>query len=249
MPSFYIPSESISSRSFRLTGTEARHILRVLRKHPGDKIHLFDGSGRSYLGTVEKTSPDAVQGSLLETVRNRENSLLRLCLYPALPKGDKLEWILEKGTEVGVERFVPTLCERCVPRPFPGNLPKKMERWRKIVLAACKQSDRDRLGEVYPPLPFREALAQARAQGLVLLAGEKETSKSLPQLLREIHPAPGSWVHLFVGPEGGFSPSEVARAKSSGAHLFSLGPHTLRTETAAILSPALLLALTDCPVR
>jgi 16S rRNA (uracil1498-N3)-methyltransferase len=210
----------------------------VLRKIPGEEVRLFDGENRSYRARLESISPDRVEGAILEELK-ASRLPYRLRLFQGMPKGDKLEWILEKGTELGVAEFIPVVTERSVVRVPSDRIPKKLDRWRKIVLAAAGQCGRSDLPEVRAPLPFAEALALCGPSDLTVLPWEGEEATSLKAALSG--KKGGTVLNLFIGPEGGFSVGEVEEARGRGAVTATMGPLILRTETAGIAAAAAVL--------
>lgn len=227
-------------------GQEARHIARVLRKKPGDVLRLFDGKGSVFFGEITEAVPERVAGRVLEHPPAKSAAAghwpWEIHLYQALPKGSKWDWVLEKGTEVGVTRFVPLISERTIVRVPSGEVSRKTARWRKIVQAAAKQCGVARLPIVEEPQSFGEALQQASKKGgLLLFAWESELAEPIwTALANQSKP---SLVSLFIGPEGGWSLDEAETAKKAGTRPVGLGPQVLRTETAPIAAIAMLNAL------
>jgi len=237
MPHTFVPPGNLSGKHFFLNPEESRHLAIVLRKKPGEQIRLFDGENRSFLARLESVSSQRVEGTILEDLK-ASRPPYRLRLFQGMPKGDKLEWILEKGTELGVAEFVPVLTERSVVRVPSERIPKKMERWRKIILAAAGQCGRSDLPEIRPPLSFSEALALCGPGELTVLPWEGEEATALKAVLSGKR---GGTINLFIGPEGGFSIKEVEEARGRGAVTATLGPLILRTETAGIAAAAAVL--------
>lgn len=206
---------SLESETVRLSSEEAHHLVEVLRLHEGADVSLFDGKGSAARAKVHRIAGGEVELSILGPEPSRE-SPLSLTLAVAPPKGDRMSLLIQKLTELGVARVIPLETERSRSR---GSL----ERWPRIALESCKQSGRSRVPEIVPPRRFEEVLDE----GGSLMAAHP----GAPPLSRL--PA-GSPIVALVGPEGGWSEDELARAASRGVTLFGLGPRTLRTETAAI---------------
>jgi 16S rRNA (uracil1498-N3)-methyltransferase len=240
MPHFYVPPEAVQGERFVLEKEESRHLAKVLRKKPGDPVTLFDGQGRSYEGRIEKVFLDRVQGRILSQ-GPASDVPWNLRLFQGFPKGDKFDWLLEKMTELGASEIIPVYTERSVPRIPAERLAGRMKRWKKILLAAAKQSGRMRVPGVSLPLPFAEALGLCGHDALILLPWEEEVGTSLQKVLRSVSRAPGKEINVLIGPEGGFSSGEVQLARGKGAVPVSLGPLTLRTETAGLAVAAALL--------
>jgi 16S rRNA (uracil1498-N3)-methyltransferase len=237
MPHTFVPRGNLRGNHFFLNPDESRHLAVVLRKKPGEEVRLFDGENRSYRARLESVSPERVEGAILEELK-ASRIAYRLRLFQGMPKGDKLEWILEKGTELGVAEFIPIVTERSVVRVPPERIPTKLERWRKIILAAAGQCGRSDLPEVRAPVSFAEALALCGPGELTVLPWEGEETTALKAALSG---KKGGTINLFIGPEGGFSIQEVEEARGRGAVTATLGPLILRTETAGIAAAAAVL--------
>lgn len=235
MPHFLVAPENVVEGRFHLGPAESHHLAVVLRKKAGNEVRLFDGVNRSFRARLDVVKPERVAGVILaEDAGGRVPYRLRL--FQGLPKGDKLEWILEKMTELGAAEIIPVQTERSVAQVPADRVERKMERWRKIVLAAAKQCGRTVLPEVGVPVNLDRALAACGANDLTLIPWEGEETLSLKAALRGARPAGA--INLFIGPEGGFSPSEVERARSRGALPVTLGPLILRSETAGLAAAA-----------
>lgn len=246
MPQFLVSPEEIEGSRFLLQGPEAFHLTRVLRYKEGQTVEVFDGKGGRYSGLIERIRADgSVEGRITGTLHTPHAAVkVSLTLYLGLMKASRWEWALEKGAEVGVSRFVPVLTPRTVVQLREGGA-SKVERWRKILLAASKQCGRADLPEIRPAAHFRDAVQEAAGSGLTLLGWEKmpkkSTSPPLRELLAHARHKREAGVNLFIGPEGGFSEEEVELAEMEGARLFHLGSSTLRGETAAVVASALVL--------
>lgn len=218
-----------------LSGDEARHLARVLRAKVGDAVSLFDGSGREWPARVVSVGRSEVE---LETGEPREDpprSGPRLTLAVALPKGERQKWLVEKLTELGVERLVPLVTERGVAEATPSAI----ERLARSVIEACKQCGRNRLMEIAPPATVAEVVMSKRSQTIGLLADPNGGALDVATL-----PQADSVVTL-VGPEGGFTDAERAVAEAAGFRAVTLAPHVLRIETAAIACAARLAGHQD----
>ena len=251
MPQFFLSPESVTDKKFHLKGPEAFHITKVLRYREGQPLVLFDGKGGRYEAVIQKIHQDgSVSGALTVTLHAKDSrEHVRLNLYQGLLKASHWEWVLEKGTELGVSCFVPVLTPRTVVLMHEAERAKsKMERWDKIILAASKQSGAAHLPELKKPLQFRDAIKACVEIGLTLLAWEGLSQATAADTLRaslreadEKRGKDGLEVNLFIGPEGGFSEEEVELAESLGVTVFGLGSRILRAETAAIAASSLIL--------
>jgi 16S rRNA (uracil1498-N3)-methyltransferase len=229
----------------RLHGDVARQLKTVLRLQPGDEIIVLDDLGQEWQVRLTQLSRDTVEGQLLAQRSAPGEPTLHVTLYQGMLKADKFEWVLQKATELGVSRFVPTLCHRSVVNRAE-DLSGKQTRWQRIIREAAEQSRRGRLPVLESPLPLAQALhqaAQATPPGaLRLMAWEEAVEPSLKTVLSAVRPQTAA---LFVGPEGGFTTAEAQLAKESGLQLVTLGPRILRAETAAIAVCAAIFYQTD----
>jgi 16S rRNA (uracil1498-N3)-methyltransferase len=243
MPQFLVAPEDVRRNAFRLQGPEAFHVVKVLRLGAGAELTLFDGKGGRFTGIIEDVHADgSVTGKVTATIKSDdERPHARVNLYQGLLKASHWDYVLEKGTELGVAAFVPVLTPRTVVLLHEADRVRaKAERWSRIVLAAAKQCGRADLPLVREPAQFRDAIRACKDKGLVLLAWEglkgSTSGDVLRPALREAERHRGKEaidVHLFIGPEGGFSEEEVELAEAEGALVFGLGPRILRAETAA----------------
>jgi 16S rRNA (uracil1498-N3)-methyltransferase len=210
--------------SLRLSGEEAHHVHKVLRGGPGDEIEIVDGEGRLFSAELTGDREAVVLEKRTAGVEDEGS----VTLYQAIPKGRHMDLVVEKATELGVGRIVPLATERGVVKLSRGD--GKVERWRRVVLAAARQSLRLRVPEVGEPVPFTEAAREVGEGGVMLHAGP-----DLPPMEDVVGEGP---LGLFVGPEGGWEDRELALAGDAGLRLASLGPFRLRSETAGVVAVA-----------
>ena len=217
-----------------LTGSHAQHLARVLRAKPGQKFDISVGDAVRE-GTVVSISPEEVEfelGAALEPDRLLEISVL-LSVY----KFDRLEWAIEKLTELGVARILPVVSRRTEPH-LGKAAEKRVERWRKIALEAAQQSRRTKPPEILAPMPLKKALAGINGCRIVLDEGEAREAAPLKSVVRECRPP----IWLAFGPEGGWSPEEIELFRQNGWKSASLGSTILRAETAAIAAVAVAIS-------
>lgn len=236
---FYVPAGSLRARNVTIGPPLAHRLGRVLRLKRGDRVVLFDGGAREYEVQLTGVSANAVTGVVVGERPAPPEPAARLTLYQALVRANRFDLVLEKGTEIGVSRFVPLLTARGRFQNEHEPSALRAERWNRIVTEAAEQSGRARVPEVCPPLTLPDALIQAR--GLRLLPWEAERARGLTEYVRSLAQRPRE-VSLFIGPEGGFDKEEVAMAAAAGVVTVSLGPRILRSETAGIVASALVLA-------
>lgn len=241
---FFLPPTTFEAATAELTieGEIAHQLSRVLRMTVGSQILLLDGLGSEFLAELLEVGRvgkhENVKVRLVEKRPAPGEPRTRITLFQGLLKGEKFDYVLQKGTEVGIAAFVPTLTERCV---SDGVSPAKLERWRKIVREAAEQSRRGILPLVHEPVSLQTALQQMTAHPLALVAWEDEQSRSLGQLLQPLANHPPNKVAWLIGPEGGLSVAEVELARANQVQSVSLGPRILRAETSGPIAAALTL--------
>jgi 16S rRNA (uracil1498-N3)-methyltransferase len=222
-----------------LADADAHHILHVMRNVPGDLLELCDGKGRCYHAVITSVHNKGVTCLLKEQLPDREPSV-RFTLAFSLLKGEKVEWILQKATELGVSGFMPFISERSVVRLEEKKARERLKRWEKITLAASCQSKRGVIPYIMPPCNWQQLVGRfADFHKVLFFFFEGTGGCPLSTVLRET--VPDSPILLITGPEGGFSPDEAATARSHGAETVTLGPRILRAETAALTAAALVL--------
>lgn len=241
MPRFFVMSDQISDGVITITGDDAHHITRVLRLRAGDNIVICDMRRNEYDCILEGFGERVGARIVSSRSINTEPPYLAR-LYQALPKGDKLEVIIQKAVECGAAAIIPFESERCVARVRLEAEEGRTERRRRVAREAAGQSGRGKIPEVSPTLGFDAMLRLARDSDLTLFCYEGEVGLTLPRVLSEagLERAGNPAISLIIGPEGGFSRSEVSRAAASGARLCSLGSRILRTETAGSFALACL---------
>jgi 16S rRNA (uracil1498-N3)-methyltransferase len=235
---FFVPRGSLRARNVTLGPELARRLGRVLRLKRGDHLILTDGGSREFEVQLTALSPHAATAVVVgEREAPREPSV-EITLYPALIRANRFDLILEKGTEIGVARYVPVMAARSQVQGNGEPSRARNERWQRIVVEAAEQCGRGRLPRVDQPVAFEDAVRSAR--GEKVLPYESERKQSLGRYLRGLTPPP-QVVSLFIGPEGGFEDDEIALAREAGAAIVSLGTRVMRAETAAIVATALTL--------
>lgn len=237
MRRFFVPAETIAGSEVILSPDLAHRISRVLRIRKGDHVILATGGPREYEVELTSLSNKGAMAIVLAEHDPPQEPRVAVTLYQALIKPNRFDLVLEKGTELGVSRFVPTICARTQGQ-FDEPSVSRADRWRRIIVEAAEQCGRGKLPEMAEPLQFEAAIADA--QGVRLVAYESERGESLGEHVRGLSPSPDT-VSLFIGPEGGFADAEIETANAAGAVTLSLGPRPLRAETAAIAACALVL--------
>jgi 16S rRNA (uracil1498-N3)-methyltransferase len=228
----YFVETPITSDRASIGGPEAHHLIHVMRVKQGDSIVLFDGSGAEFSASVEKIGRSEIDLKILNREEIDRELPFTITLGVTLPKGDRQKWLVEKAVELGVARLMPLVTERATALPLEGAL----GRLRRSVIEASKQCGRNRLMEILKPQNWADFVENSASQPCRLLAHPQGFHRGTgPRSLGEL---PKS-VFLAVGPEGGFTPREIAIAAAAGWHTIDLGRRILRIETAALLMTAM----------
>lgn len=232
----FTSNEEITKERYLVRGDAFRHLAAVKRARPGERVTLSDGCGWRGLAVIAEITGDHIELLILERERvEREKPSLHL--FQSIPKGGKMEEVIRKNVELGVDCFLPLISARCVVRGDSGDMGRKAERWRKVAVEEARQCRRDFLPEVYTAMSWSESLEAARNYPLCLVAWEKEVGQRIKDVLPARAP---ERIGLFVGPEGGFTLEEVDQLRDAGVMAVSLGKNILRTENAGIVMAALI---------
>lgn len=215
----------------------AYHVARVLRMREGAPLVVFDGSSGEYRAEITRVDGDAVMVKVAERTPGTAESPLRITLVQGISRGERMDWALQKATELGVHAIAPVLTARSVVRLDEKQAAKKQEHWRGIVIGACEQSGRTRIPSVAAPITLRAYLTGVKKEGLRLVL-----SPSAPGSLAGLASLPTK-VELLIGPEGGLDDDELTAARNAGFTPVRLGPRVLRTETAAVVALSVLQGL------
>lgn len=230
MPRFFVPPDVLSQETACLDGDVATH-CKVLRLKIGDAITLCDGLGHDGVAVISALSPQMVSVQLQSVAPSQSEPSHQVAIFMALSKGDKLEHVLQKATELGASQIVAFPSSRCVAKLEGKAIAKKVERWQKIVLSAAQQCGRGRIPLVLFCDSFSAALSRMGTFDLPILLYENEADFSLRQCLVGFS---GTTVSLMSGPEGGFDAAEIAQALAAGLSVCTLGKRILRCETAPL---------------
>ncbi len=234
MFNFFAKENQRQNDCYFISGTDFNHIRNVLRMVEGDTF-LVSENGVSNLCEIEKFENDFVVAKIIEENYNDTNLPIKIHLFQGLPKGDKMELIIQKTVELGVESIIPVEMNRCVVKIDDKKKKSKQQRWQAISESAAKQSKRNTIPEIEEIVTYKQAIARAKEMDLFLVPyesknGMEDTKNVLSQLKS------GMSVGILIGPEGGFDEKEVELAFENGGKVISLGKRILRTETAAITS-------------
>lgn len=236
---FFIRPEQVDGDTVVLEGSAAHQICRVLRLSPGDRVSLLDGCGNEHQALIVAASHERVETRIQATEPARGEPGARLTLAVCLPKGDRMDQIAQKGTELGISEYVILDSARTVSRPGVAAMARKLERWGRIAAEAAEQCGRGRIPAFRGAVGIDELASTLGSYALTLVAWEEERDRPLKDVLRA-HARVES-VMIVIGPEGGLTTAEVRRLRDAGANCVSLGPRLLRSETAAIAACAVVM--------
>ncbi len=239
MPRFFVPSDQIDieANSISIKGDDAHHISRSLRMAAGEHITVCDMCGTEYDCILESFLPDVVEAKILSSSKADTEPPFEFHLYQALPKGDKLDAIIQKSVECGASSITTFESERCIAHERDGKTERKLERRKKIALEAAKQCGRGIIPDVCSGVDFKEAIERAKISDIPIFCYEGDGTESLKQLIKkriaEISKGPHKKVSIsaVIGSEGGFSKAEADYARENGMLMAGLGKRILRTET------------------
>lgn len=237
MPHFF---EKVTGDTVEITGENANHIVGALRMKIGEKITLCD-DGRNYECEITEIGKGFAKAKVIDCNMNFSEPDVNIALYQCVPKGDKLEFVIQKAVELGINEIVPVLSSRCVSRPDSKKAEKKNARYNKIALSACEQSGRGKIVNVREQIEFKKAVGEIKNYDLAVLFYEGGGKPLKAIIDKEKHKN----ICIFIGPEGGFSDDEVTAFKQNGAETATLGKRILRTETAPLAAIVSIMLLTD----
>jgi len=240
MNRFFVLPEQIVNSTITITGSDVNHISRVLRLKTGDDIMVADGTGREYLAELTEIDDQKVEAGIKEELTSGNEPPLDVYLLQGLPKGEKMELIIQKCTEIGIRKIIPVNMERTIIRLTGEKSEKRRERWQRIGAEAAKQCQRSMVPEVAPICSLTQAIKQLPEHTMLMMPWEEEKDSGLKDFFRNNFPFSGP-LALIIGPEGGISRDEALLAEEHGAKKVSLGPRILRTETAGLVALSIVL--------
>ena len=244
MSRFFVKTEPVDLQNGRITitGEDVKHIANVLRSRVGEHLELCDGNGTDYDVVIEQLSKESIITAVVSAKTNQTEAPIDITLFQGIPKADKMDFIIQKCVELGVNRFIPVTTARSVVKIGDArDAAAKAARWGRIAFEAAKQCDRGRIPVVEEPVGLDKALRIAEGYELKLLPYEEETDGSLHKVLGDPGRSTQRRIAIFIGPEGGFDKTEVEKAVQCGFRSVKLGPRILRTETAGIAVASILM--------
>lgn len=235
MPKFFIKSEQIENEKIRIVGNDVNHIKNVLRMKVGDTFNVCNESNSdNYIVKIMEFDKEDILCNIIERCDDNAESNVKVHIYQGLPKADKMEHIIQKSVELGVEKITPVEMKRCIVKLDGKDRVKKIDRWQKIAEVAAKQSGRDIIPEICSVKNVKDISSDFDNYDLVLLCYENEKDTYLKDVLKSLNNKNELKIAVIIGPEGGIDIEEVEFMKQSGAKVISLGNRILRTETVAL---------------
>jgi 16S rRNA (uracil1498-N3)-methyltransferase len=233
----YVDAPVSAGKRLLLEGSAANHVARVLRLRVGDALTLFNGGGGEFGARIDEIHRDSVLVSVAEHRSSDRESSLSLTLAQGVSRGERMDWVIQKATELGTSRIVPVFTKRSVVRLDERQAERKLQHWRAIAIAACEQSGRNRIPELTEPMDFYGLLASTPPPGaaaLTRLLLSPSGDARLDDLEGVGTGSPAAGIVVLIGPEGGLEDIEQEAALAAGFKAVRLGPRVLRTETAAM---------------
>ncbi|MCL6478660.1 MAG: 16S rRNA (uracil(1498)-N(3))-methyltransferase [Peptococcaceae bacterium] len=238
MRRFFISPDQFGAEKPVIRGPDVKHMVKVLRLKPGDVVELLDGAGRAVRARIDRAGKDEVECTRLEEFTPGGEPPVKVTLVQGLAKGEKMDLVIRKSTELGAAEIIPLICRRSVVHLEDGRAAGRQERWQRVAVEAAKQCRRARFPVVRSQQGLADVLNDMPQGTAAFLPWEEERDRSFGQFLQGENPGR---VYIFIGPEGGFDRSEVEEAVRRGVITVTLGPRILRTETAGLACLALVM--------
>ena len=237
MPTFFVASEAIVPPTVRITGSLLHHLRDSLRLQPGERLTLTDDRGQRYRTEIADVTNTALTGRILETLSAPPNTSPTIVLGQSLLKGEKMDWVIQKATELGVDRIAPIVSSHSVVRPKADRIGQQLARWQRIALEAAQQSERWFVPIIDEPVMIAELLTRSKSATSKIVLAERSGGASLTTVAL---PSTRDELWLLIGPEGGWDADELGQVLEQGYSAVTLGPRILRAETAAIAAISVL---------
>jgi 16S rRNA (uracil1498-N3)-methyltransferase len=244
MQRYFVPKEQFDENTVRIQGDDAFHLQNVMRAKIGDQIIVADGTGEEALAEIVTLSKGTVEATYSQLIGSPGEALIQVWLAQALPKGDKMETVIQKGTEIGAHRFIPFISDRTIVQYDHKKEAKRIERWARIAKEAAEQAHRGTIPAIEPVSSWRELLGMIAEVTIAFICYEKEDALQFREYLQRLlvdSDHANIRILVIIGPEGGFTEEEIREAKAAGCRSISLGKRILRTETAAMVALSCIL--------
>jgi 16S rRNA (uracil1498-N3)-methyltransferase len=238
MPTFFVASDAITPPTIHITGPLLQHLRQSLRLHSGDSLTVTDERGRRYRTTVTDVTPQGLVGQIVDTQSAPPKTVPSLILALALLKGEKMDWVIQKVTELGIEQIVPLHAVHSVVKLQPDRIDHQRARWQRIALEAAQQSERWTVPSIEPPGTLPELFVRYADCSSKNILVERSTDSSLGTIPLPV--GPDEAIMIVIGPEGGWNQEELRLAREQGYRTISMGARILRAETAAVAAISIL---------
>lgn len=239
MHQFFVSDKQIGTEYITITGEDVKHIRNVLRMKPGEEIRISNGEGADFFCEITKIHTEAVQAKILDKQAQDTELPGRIFLFQAIPKGERMEYVIQKAVELGVHEIIPVEMKYCVVKLDEKKKEKRCVRWQAIAESAAKQAKRSRIPRIHPIMKYSDAVAYARECEVCLVPYENERGMAgTREILQRLEP--GRDISVIIGPEGGFAQEEIEMVRND-MEVLSLGKRILRTDTAAITVMSMLM--------
>lgn len=238
MHKFFTPSEYVFGDYAKIIGDDVKHIYKVLRLSEGEEVVLNDCNGTEYLAKINEVTKSEVILDIVKKLDLNNESNIEIVLFQGMPKAQKMDLIVQKGTELGITKFVPLITDR-VDVKLKGDF-KKLDRLNRIALEACKQSKRSIIPRVLEPIKINDLIKEIKEFDLLIVPYENKEDFGIKSLIKELDKNSIKRIGIVVGPEGGFEEEEIEKLKIEGAYIITLGKRILRTETAGFVATSLI---------
>lgn len=239
MSKFFVKVNQIRENIITISGQDVNHIKKVLRKKIGDMITVSDGENKEYTCKIETITDEYIEAVILEQKQIQLENATKIDLIQALPKSDKMEYIIQKTTELGINKIIPVITQRVVVKLDDNSKIKKVQRWQKIAEEASKQCKRDNIPQIDSIIHISNLVEKLKEYDIVLLAYENEKQERIKDIIEEIKKS--NKIAIMIGPEGGFEENEIKYLlEYQNTKIISLGKRILRTETAGIVVTSIL---------
>ena len=236
MYKFFVSGNQICSNNMKIVGEDVNHIANVLRLKSGEQIIVCNkDTGKSYISKIDEINKDYIICKIVEDIIESTESYVNIDLFQGIPKMDKMEYIIQKATELGVKNIFPVNLERCIVKLDSKSEIKKIERWQKIAEVAAKQSKRDKIPAIKNIVNIKNICQEIKKYDIILIAYENEEKNKLKKVLKDLDREKKLNIGIVVGPEGGLTEKEVQQLTDLGAKSVTLGKRILRTETASLM--------------
>lgn len=239
MHKFFVPIENFHNENVIIQGDDVKHIYKVLRLEEGQEVFINNLHGKEYRCKLIDVNKKEVIASIIEEVSISKESPIEISLFQGLPKSAKMDLIVQKNTELGVSHITPIITKRVVVKTELKEY-KKLDRWNRIALEACKQCKRSLIPTIEEPLEFDALLAKLNEFDLVLVPYENAENHGIKYVMNNVDTNHIKSVAIIIGPEGGFEEEEIELLRERGGHIITLGPRILRTETAGFTAVSLI---------